>query len=683
MRTNKPFAFVTILKPFSFVLVALMVLGTMRAGYAAWSIRNSGTWPEDWPKQLEPLRNQSRTYSHMSEEVYEIPFSDREEFESVWPHILAVKGPEAPITLLSSPDDEFPRTVEAGVRIRAPLTGWLLSPEGTRYPPGAKPAVTNHLLRIGPPWPDALKSQSGALPEFVFYGNGAWAPGSSNTNEPRTGREHQLRRARTDLELVVDGKIVDLTRLALPSNAPTIDKRFEPRPTNAASDTNVIAPLGPMFAVVRPQTSVAHPVTLKGEPLPNLSTLGLATADVPAGQPVVVLLIDAEQRSSRRTLKLLTDQAEALKTKHVAAILIQAGSMADAAYAAWLQETGLPFPIARLKDASEKGRSAWGATALPWLILADRNHRVVAEGFPIEELDARLQAAAEGTSQPISAQPSRVTTRPQEPDSPDWTSLQRERYEKMTNDTARGLFRASNGDPDRFVRLSFSHGIPLRATQEVLDRDDLPRLYAILKDPDQSAYWEKAAAIVGMIGTDAKSAKELMDFAKRPIDWAVITNEQRATTHVIAKASVVRWLGRMKDAGADEALLRLLSPDGANELVKHWIDDPSLPRWGRDRAQVLGMVRGSAAIGLVLTGKKEHAARVEEAYQQVATLPVSPANGELYNQLVDAMAIKRLIADEGVDGYEQSLGMPNALNVLRPYLREFDKRRAPGSPAQR
>jgi hypothetical protein len=31
---------------------------------------------------------------------------------------------------------------------------------------------------------------------------------------------------------------------------------------------------------------------------------------------------------------------------------------------------------------------------LPWLILTDKAHRVTAEGFPLEELDAKLAAVA-------------------------------------------------------------------------------------------------------------------------------------------------------------------------------------------------------------------------------------------------------------------------------------------------
>ena len=158
-----------------------------------------------------------------------------------------------------------------------------------------------------------------------------------------------------------------------------------------AGDTNVTMQLRPTSSG---RVVMSAPATLKGKPLPSLASLGLSTSDAPAGQPIVILLIDAEQRPSRRALKVLTDQAAALKEKHIPVILLQAGPMDDASYAGWLQDAALPFPIARLKDASERGRAAWGATALPWLILADKNHRVVADGFAAEELEAKLNDLA-------------------------------------------------------------------------------------------------------------------------------------------------------------------------------------------------------------------------------------------------------------------------------------------------
>ena len=66
----------------------------------------------------------------------------------------------------------------------------------------------------------------------------------------------------------------------------------------------------------------------------------------------------------------------------------------NGAFKAWKQEAALPFPVGCLKGESEKARATWGAGALRWLILTDKAHRVTAEGFPLEELDAKLAAVA-------------------------------------------------------------------------------------------------------------------------------------------------------------------------------------------------------------------------------------------------------------------------------------------------
>ena len=48
-------------------------------------------------------------------------------------------------------------------------------------------------------------------------------------------------------------------------------------------------------------------------------------------------------------------------------------------------------PIGRVAEKSGGTRWVTEVSALPWLILADASHRVVAEGFSLDELDAPLQ----------------------------------------------------------------------------------------------------------------------------------------------------------------------------------------------------------------------------------------------------------------------------------------------------
>jgi hypothetical protein len=128
--------------------------------------------------------------------------------------------------------------------------------------------------------------------------------------------------------------------------------------------------------------------------LPDLAPLGLTPEQAPAEQPLLAVLIDAEQRPSRRVLRLLGEQSVAIKDKGVAVIVVQTGTMADDAFKAWKQEAALAFPVGYLKGDAEKARAAWGASALPWLILTDKAHRVTAEGFPLEDLDAKLKDLA-------------------------------------------------------------------------------------------------------------------------------------------------------------------------------------------------------------------------------------------------------------------------------------------------
>jgi hypothetical protein len=215
-------------KQIRFVLVVFAALCAAVSSHAMYDISDSGTWPTNWPKELEPLRKQARTLAHSQFVVYEIPLTNRQQFEAVWPHLLAVKSPAAPLTLLKRPDNWLGGNIKAEVRILAPLTGELYNPKGGHYPPGAETIVTNiTLLKIGPPWPDEIKSKSGALPEFVACDNGRWVAYSAKnrkTDDPIY--ERSIHRARTDIELIVDGDVVDLNRIPLPANTPIIDKRF-------------------------------------------------------------------------------------------------------------------------------------------------------------------------------------------------------------------------------------------------------------------------------------------------------------------------------------------------------------------------------------------------------------------------------------------------------------------------
>jgi hypothetical protein len=162
-------------------LAAIAVCAACSAVYAIYGISNEGTWPKSWPKELEPLRRQARTLEgpEPANLHYEIPFTNREEFESAWPHLLKVKSKGAPIILVRAPETDFMEIKPAGVLIHSPPLGQKDNP---------------------------------ATPEVPI-------PAQDN---PRATWTYT-----TFIELVVDGNIVDLNRIPLPADTPIIDERFK------------------------------------------------------------------------------------------------------------------------------------------------------------------------------------------------------------------------------------------------------------------------------------------------------------------------------------------------------------------------------------------------------------------------------------------------------------------------
>jgi hypothetical protein len=162
-------------------VAAIAVSAVCSTVYALYSVSNEGTWPKSWPKELEPLRKQSRTLEgpEAPNLHYAIRFTKREEFESAWPHILKVKSKGAPVILVRGPNFFLGENRKAGVVVHSPPLGQHDNPK---------------------------------TPE---------APITGVTN----ARERWMHT--TYIELVVDGDIVDLNRIPLPAETPIIDERFE------------------------------------------------------------------------------------------------------------------------------------------------------------------------------------------------------------------------------------------------------------------------------------------------------------------------------------------------------------------------------------------------------------------------------------------------------------------------
>ena len=159
------------------VFAILIVFFFLTSTYALSVGGSGGAWPNDAPKELEPLRIRAWTWWHGRTvkgrgqyTSYEIPFAERTTFESYWPHLQKFKSDDTTLTLVR------------GNVIRAASTKSKYQNAGVRV--------------VGLATGDRLK---------------------------RDGMKIKV----TDIQLVVDGNIVDLNRIQLPQDMRIIDKRFD------------------------------------------------------------------------------------------------------------------------------------------------------------------------------------------------------------------------------------------------------------------------------------------------------------------------------------------------------------------------------------------------------------------------------------------------------------------------
>ena len=137
--------------------------------------------------------------------------------------------------------------------------------------------------------------------------------------------------------------------------------------------------------------------SLLGKPLPGWAEMMLEVEESQVkDKAVLVCFFDMNQRPSRNCITQLAKQAEQLKGKGVIVIAVQASKVDEDALNEWVKKNNIPCPVGMVQGGEEKTRFTWGVKALPWLILMDKEHVVIAEGFGLGELDDKLKQVGDG-----------------------------------------------------------------------------------------------------------------------------------------------------------------------------------------------------------------------------------------------------------------------------------------------
>ena len=139
-----------------------------------------------------------------------------------------------------------------------------------------------------------------------------------------------------------------------------------------------------------PQTEARVP-SLIGKSLLQLSDLNIELNPNQAkDKMILVCFFDMNQRPSRNCMRQLNAKAKELKAKDVVVVVVQTSKVDDSVLNEWVEKNNISFTVGMVQGDEEKIRFTWGVRSLPWLILTDTQHVVIAEGFSVAELDEKL-----------------------------------------------------------------------------------------------------------------------------------------------------------------------------------------------------------------------------------------------------------------------------------------------------
>ncbi len=219
----------------------VVVVALLLVLFASWEAKalvipsDEGKWPTSWPKELESLRKRAKTLdvaTGTQEHIYTIPFETRAEFEKFWPILMKLRTPGSPLTLskVGETDKGWGKLLSNStpcVRIKGPSGGYLGGSAKVGGQIDLKELEAGTMLFTGTPWPKELVGPQGELPEYVSAvpidgGKLTWKSIEQIPEEKRGFHN----RARVDIEIVIDGEIIDLNHIRLPQDALIVDRRF-------------------------------------------------------------------------------------------------------------------------------------------------------------------------------------------------------------------------------------------------------------------------------------------------------------------------------------------------------------------------------------------------------------------------------------------------------------------------
>jgi len=239
----------------------------------------------------------------------------------------------------------------------------------------------------------------------------------------------------------------------------------------------------------------------------------------------------------------------------------------------------------------------------------------------------------------------------------------------------------TESDLIEYLRLG---NVPYSRIEEDLGQESLPILYRILTDRQYLRDWPRAATAIAYLGENQRSYRAILDYIRRYDSWEGLPGKEGAFL-CLAKTGAI-WLLSLVGGQEGERILQTMLRDPAyvEDLLADWIKYPNFAETIGPHNHFIMEARGAAARGLVLTRKETSIELVREAHvaalensrkadEQLSKIPAptdedigaATYEDQLYNRMVNALAIDRYIKSHSVASYLDSANSEHLQRELR------------------
>jgi hypothetical protein len=149
----------------------------------------------------------------------------------------------------------------------------------------------------------------------------------------------------------------------------------------------------PNLMLVKAEGAAPRQPSLTGRQLTEFDSINIDfTLEQAENEMVLFCFCDIDQRLSRRWLMQLSKRMDELKEKGVVIAAVQVSKLDKDKLVQWGKEQHIRFPMGMIIGDEQETRSNWGVKSLPWLVFTDNDLKIAAHGFPVEEIDKRIDA---------------------------------------------------------------------------------------------------------------------------------------------------------------------------------------------------------------------------------------------------------------------------------------------------